>query len=209
MNTTINNFRSRHALWVAEMIQKHGHTIISVGSGKCDVPGCRCGPAPVTWSYTIGLVEDNLPELVAFGLCSDGPRISCSIGPHGELGATTAASSPAGSSSSATSRSDSTRFRPSGRSTRTRIRSLAGGHTIRSVGSPFRHLGSSSASGPTKTGSSPTIPPAIRPSSPHSPSGVDCSPTGRADAPTVLSAGPLDVAAGGEHSASYMVSLNV
>jgi len=71
MSTTIDNFRSRHALWVAEMIQKHGHAIISVGSGECDVPGCRCVPEPVTWSYTIGLVEDDLPELVAFGLCFD------------------------------------------------------------------------------------------------------------------------------------------
>lgn len=68
MTHTISQYRSDHALWVAEMIHQFGHAIMCVGTGECSVPGCRCGPEPVPWSYTIGLTDDRLPELVVFGL---------------------------------------------------------------------------------------------------------------------------------------------
>lgn len=68
MSTTLSNHRSDHALWVAEMIRKYGHAIMSVDTGSCSVPGCRCEPRPVPWSYTIGLADDGHPELVTFGL---------------------------------------------------------------------------------------------------------------------------------------------
>ncbi len=71
MSTTITNNNDEQALWVAEMIRNHGHAVMCVGTGECSVPGCRCGPEPASWSYTIGLVEDDLPELIAFGLCQD------------------------------------------------------------------------------------------------------------------------------------------
>jgi hypothetical protein len=74
MSTTCNN-GSEHALWVAEMIEKYGHAIVCVGTGDCRAPGCRCEPEPVPWSYRIGLVDDGLPELVAFGLDEEGSLI--------------------------------------------------------------------------------------------------------------------------------------
>lgn len=72
MKTTLQQFRSDQALWIAEMIEKFGHAIMCVDTGECSVPGCRCEPSPVPWSYTIGLSGDGLAEFVAFGLDQHG-----------------------------------------------------------------------------------------------------------------------------------------
>ena len=49
-------------------IETYGFYVISVGYGGCSVPGC-CGPVDRhPWSYTIGLSQRGLPELVLMGL---------------------------------------------------------------------------------------------------------------------------------------------
>lgn len=55
-------------LRISASILHHGHTVISVGSGRCSHPGCDCEPIPVPWSYTIGFTARDHPEIVAFGL---------------------------------------------------------------------------------------------------------------------------------------------
>ena len=67
MNTPEAN-QSEHLLFIARAITLRGLAVMSVGSGECWVPGCDCEPAPIPWSYTIGLVERDHPEVVTFGL---------------------------------------------------------------------------------------------------------------------------------------------
>ncbi len=56
---------------IATRIFLHGYTNISVGSGECAAPGCRgCSGADQPWSYTIGMVDHGLPELVTTGLAN-------------------------------------------------------------------------------------------------------------------------------------------
>jgi hypothetical protein len=55
---------------IAAHIHRSGFMLIMVGSGACSVPGCDCEPSDEQWSYSIGLVEQGLPELVITGLAS-------------------------------------------------------------------------------------------------------------------------------------------
>jgi hypothetical protein len=63
-----NAIRSDQLMFIARAIATRGLAVLSVGSGECSVPGCRCEPEPVPWSYTIGLVERRHPEVVTLGL---------------------------------------------------------------------------------------------------------------------------------------------
>src|SRR5262245_33561873 len=67
MNTP-EDTRSEKLMFIASAIALRGLAVISVGSGQCSVPGCRCEPEPIPWSYTIGFVERRHPEIVTFGL---------------------------------------------------------------------------------------------------------------------------------------------
>ena len=66
--TTSDAIHSERLLFIARAIVTRGLAVISVGSGGCFVPGCRCEPEPVPWTYTIGLVERQHPEVVTLGL---------------------------------------------------------------------------------------------------------------------------------------------
>jgi Domain of unknown function (DUF4262) len=66
--TTDGDLQSENLLFIARAITRRGLAVMSVGSGECWVPGCDCAPAPIPWSYTIGLVERRHPEVVTFGL---------------------------------------------------------------------------------------------------------------------------------------------
>lgn len=55
-------------LQIASGIARRGFFVVSVGSGRCAVPGCCCTPEPQPWCYTIGLSELQHPELVVMGL---------------------------------------------------------------------------------------------------------------------------------------------
>ena len=65
---TPEDFRSDQLLFIARAIATRGLAVFSVGSGECSVPGCKCEPEPVPWSYTVGLVERQHPEVVTLGL---------------------------------------------------------------------------------------------------------------------------------------------
>ncbi len=67
----LEDFRSEQLMFIARAITTRGLAVMCVGSGECSVPGCRCEPEPVPWSYTIGLVERRHPEVVTFGLPPD------------------------------------------------------------------------------------------------------------------------------------------
>jgi Domain of unknown function (DUF4262) len=62
------DFQSERLMFIARAIATRGLAVMSVGSGECSVPGCRCEPEAVPWSYTIGLVERRHPEIVTLGL---------------------------------------------------------------------------------------------------------------------------------------------
>jgi hypothetical protein len=64
----LENYRSEQLMFIAAAIATRGLAVMSVGSGQCAVPGCVCEPEPRPWSYTIGLVERQHPEVVTFGL---------------------------------------------------------------------------------------------------------------------------------------------
>jgi len=53
---------------MAHRIALYGFTTASVNAGSCSVPGCECpqDPGP-TWTYSIGLLEHNHPEIVIVG----------------------------------------------------------------------------------------------------------------------------------------------
>lgn len=68
---SVTSFRSDQLMWIASAIHHHGIAVIAVGSGACTMPGCRCKPDPITWSYTIGFAECGLPEIVTTGLSLD------------------------------------------------------------------------------------------------------------------------------------------
>ena len=55
-------------MFIARGIATRGRAVTSIGSGRCSVPGCICEPEAVEWSYTIGLVERDHPEVVTLGL---------------------------------------------------------------------------------------------------------------------------------------------
>ena len=53
---------------MAHRIARHGFTTMSVNTGECTVPGCSCPQSPgPTWTYSIGLLEHNHPEIVIVG----------------------------------------------------------------------------------------------------------------------------------------------
>jgi hypothetical protein len=67
MSSAIGN-NSRHALPISSIIATCGFAVISVGHGRCSVPGC-CDPrAEHSWTYTVGLVGYGHPEIVLLGL---------------------------------------------------------------------------------------------------------------------------------------------
>ena len=53
---------------IAANIHRSGFMLIMVGSGKCSVPGRACEPSDECWSYSIGMVERGMPEVVVTGL---------------------------------------------------------------------------------------------------------------------------------------------
>lgn len=57
---------------IEETIEKYGVTIIHIGSGSCDVPGCDHPPEPLEeqFGYTVGLTELGHPELRIDGYTS-------------------------------------------------------------------------------------------------------------------------------------------
>ena len=55
-------------LQIASGIARHGFFVVSVGSGRCAVPGCNCALELRPWCYTIGLCDLQHPELVVVGL---------------------------------------------------------------------------------------------------------------------------------------------
>ena len=66
--TNDSSYRSDSLMFIARAIATRGLAVMSIGSGRCSVPGCVCEPEAVEWSYTIGLVERDHPELVVLGL---------------------------------------------------------------------------------------------------------------------------------------------
>lgn len=52
----------------AERIDRFGYTAMVVGTGDCTVPGCTCTPSSHPYAYSLGFVEHDHPELVAFGV---------------------------------------------------------------------------------------------------------------------------------------------
>jgi hypothetical protein len=55
-------------LAISANIARCGFHIVSVGFGRCSVPGCDCPPSAMPWVYTIGLCELGVPELVTIGV---------------------------------------------------------------------------------------------------------------------------------------------
>jgi len=53
---------------IATNIHRCGFMLVMVGSGDCSVPGCECEPSDERWSYSIGMVERGMPEVVITGL---------------------------------------------------------------------------------------------------------------------------------------------
>jgi hypothetical protein len=53
---------------MAHRIERFGFTTMAVNTGECSVPGCsspaHSGP---TWTYSIGMLEHNHPEIVVVG----------------------------------------------------------------------------------------------------------------------------------------------
>ena len=68
--SALTDYFDERSLWIARQIVNRGLAVMNVGHGGCDVPGCRCEPSPVPWSYTIGRVERDLPELLIFSTCA-------------------------------------------------------------------------------------------------------------------------------------------
>jgi hypothetical protein len=64
----LEDYRSEQLMFIARAIATRGLAVFSVGSGECSVPGCKCEPEPMPWSYTVGLVERRHPEVMTFGL---------------------------------------------------------------------------------------------------------------------------------------------
>jgi hypothetical protein len=62
------SFAEQQLMWMARTIAAHGIAVISVGYGGCSCPGCPGEPSPFPWTYTVGMVEIDHPELVLFGL---------------------------------------------------------------------------------------------------------------------------------------------
>ena len=50
------------------IIARDGFAVVPVGYGGCSVPGCCAPSARLPWTYTIGLWQAGLPELVLMGL---------------------------------------------------------------------------------------------------------------------------------------------
>jgi hypothetical protein len=66
MNST--DARDRSLLDLSHAVMHHGFAVMPVGYGGCSVPGC-CSPASeIPWTYTIGRVDRDAPELVVLGL---------------------------------------------------------------------------------------------------------------------------------------------
>jgi len=53
---------------MAHRIERFGFTTVSVNTGECATPGCpsTVNPGP-TWTYSIGMLEHNHPEIVVVG----------------------------------------------------------------------------------------------------------------------------------------------
>ena len=58
-------------LQIASGIARHGFFVVSIGSGSCSLPGCKCAAEPQPWCYSVGLSELEHPELVVVGLPPD------------------------------------------------------------------------------------------------------------------------------------------
>ena len=53
---------------IAHKIARFGFTTMAVNTGECSVPGCPCPDSPgPTWTYSIGMLEHNHPEIVIVG----------------------------------------------------------------------------------------------------------------------------------------------
>ena len=69
----LNTFNDSMHLDIATRIFRYGYTNMSIGSGQCAVPGCReFHSDDQPWSYTIGMVDHGLPEVVTTGLTNEG-----------------------------------------------------------------------------------------------------------------------------------------
>lgn len=62
------DFFERQYLETIDRIERFGYTAMVVGTGQCSVPGCDCRPEPYPYAYSLGFVEHDHPELVAFGV---------------------------------------------------------------------------------------------------------------------------------------------
>lgn len=69
-----DSFADQQLMRIARAITTRGVAVINVGYGGCSYPGCPGEPSPFPWSYTIGMVELDHPELVLFGLT---PSLAC------------------------------------------------------------------------------------------------------------------------------------
>jgi hypothetical protein len=62
-----NRHRLSRRSSLQDKIDLYGFTMIAVGTGYCESPGCRCVPEE-PWGYTIGLSRYAMPEYVVTGL---------------------------------------------------------------------------------------------------------------------------------------------
>lgn len=67
-SSSLDHFRSQYLLQLSADLVRHGFAYVPVGVGRCSAPGCDCGDDGDGWSYTVGLAEQGLPELVVIGL---------------------------------------------------------------------------------------------------------------------------------------------
>ena len=65
--TTFDDPIDDHIRKLRDIISRHRYAVIPVGYGGCSVPGCCGQPAGEPWTYTVGLAQAGVPELVVMG----------------------------------------------------------------------------------------------------------------------------------------------
>jgi Domain of unknown function (DUF4262) len=69
---TFDTFTDSLHLDIATRILRYGYTNMSIGGGQCSATGCTgFHRDDQPWSYTIGMVDNGLPELVTTGLSNE------------------------------------------------------------------------------------------------------------------------------------------
>jgi hypothetical protein len=64
----LDEFHARVLLGISRQLVLEGFAFVPVGFGECSFPGCDCTPDGDSWTYTIGLAAQGMPELVVVGL---------------------------------------------------------------------------------------------------------------------------------------------